>query len=82
MLSKKIKNLIFIKFPNSEIYVKTTDEIHFEIIVIDNFFIDMNLIDRHRYIYNIIDSYIFNKVIHAVSIKIYTLYEWNKILNI
>lgn len=82
MLSKKIKDLIILNFPNAEIHIKTMDEIHFEIIVIDDFFINMSLIDRHKSIYKIINDFLFNKIIHAVSIKTYTLSEWNKNLNI
>ena len=82
MLSKKIKEIILLKFPNSEIYVKTFDEVHFEIVVVDNFFINVELLDRHMKIYNIISHYILNKIIHAVSIKIYTFDEWNKYLNL
>ncbi|QQG46679.1 MAG: BolA/IbaG family iron-sulfur metabolism protein [Candidatus Azosocius agrarius] len=81
MLSKKIKELILVKFLNAKIFVKSSDEIHFEIIVVDDIFIDIDLIDRHRYVYDIISHYILNKIIHAVSIKTYTLSEWNNFLN-
>lgn len=82
MLSKKIKDLIILNFSNAEIYIKTMDEIHFEIIIIDDFFINMSLIDRHKSIYKIINDFLLNKIIHAVSMKIYTFSEWNKNLNI
>ena len=79
MLSEKIKNLILNELINSKVYVNTFDEIHFDIIVIDDIFINVDLIERHRCIYNIIKNYILNKILHAVSIKTYTLDEWKEI---
>lgn len=82
MLSKKIKELILLNFAKAEVYIKTNDEIHFEIIIIDDSFININIIDRHKSVYNIINAYILNKIIHAVSIKTYTCDEWKKKLKI
>ncbi|HFL8794890.1 MAG TPA: BolA/IbaG family iron-sulfur metabolism protein [Candidatus Azosocius sp. HAIN] len=80
MISKKIKDFILLNFSNSEVFVKTSDEIHFEIIVINDFFINVNLIDRHRYIYSVINYFIVNKILHAVSLQTHTTDEWKKIL--
>jgi acid stress-induced BolA-like protein IbaG/YrbA len=80
MLSKKIKELLLLNFSKAEIYIKTVDEIHFEIIIIDDSFINIDIIDRHKSVYNIINIYILNKIIHAVSIKTYTFNEWKQML--
>lgn len=80
MLSEEIKNLILSELVNSKVYVKTLDEVHFDIIIIDDIFINVDLIERHRCIYNIIKIYISNKILHAVNLKIYTLKEWEKFL--
>lgn len=64
------------KLPNADIKIFTNDNKYFNAIIISDSFIDKELIDRQKMIYEIIGEYITNKSIHAISFKTYTTNEW------
>lgn len=62
---------------DAEIKIFTTDNKYFNAIIISNEFLNKELVERQKIIYNIIGNYITNKTIHALSFKTYTRDEWN-----
>lgn len=65
------------KLHDAEIKIFTNDNKYFNAIIISNDFLNKELIERQRIIYNIIGDYITNKTIHAISFKTYTKDEWD-----
>ncbi|HIH2763823.1 MAG TPA: BolA/IbaG family iron-sulfur metabolism protein [Candidatus Azoamicus sp.] len=65
------------KLQDAEIKIFTNDNKYFNAIIISNDFLNKELIERQRIIYNIIGDYITNKTIHAISFKTYTKDEWD-----
>lgn len=59
-----------------EIYLNINNDKYFNITIITDEFENKELIDRQKMIYNIIEKYIINKSIHAISFKTYTKNEW------
>ena len=49
---------------------------HLSAIIVSNNFISIDLIDRHRMVYNALSSLIKNEI-HAFSMKTFTESEWN-----
>tara|TARA_B100000029_G_scaffold318977_1_gene311475 strand:- start:224 stop:472 length:249 start_codon:yes stop_codon:yes gene_type:complete len=74
---KKIKQILKNKFNNDFIEVIDINgqENHFSIIVISNQFNNLNLIERHRIIYDLFSKELTNEI-HALQIKTYTAQEW------
>ncbi|HIH2762877.1 MAG TPA: BolA/IbaG family iron-sulfur metabolism protein [Candidatus Azoamicus sp.] len=62
---------------DAEIKIFTNDNKYFNAIIISNKFLNKELVERQRIIYNIIGNYITNKTIHALSFKTYTRDEWD-----
>jgi len=65
------------KLQDAEIKIFTNDNKYFNAIIISNDFLNKELIERQRIIYNIIGDHITNKTIHAISFKTYTKDEWD-----
>ena len=79
-MKEKIINEIKTQIQDAEIELYINNEKYFNAIIISDEFKNKTLIDRQKIIYNIIEKYISNKTIHAISFKTYTKEEWiNKI---
>ena len=72
-IKEKIKNFI----PESKVEVKDTTGTgdHFSVIVISDKFENVNLVNRHKMIYESLSQYV-TKEIHALQIKTYTEEEF------
>ena len=72
-IKEKIKNFI----PESRVEVKDTTGTgdHFSVIVISDKFENVNLVNRHKMIYESLSQYV-TKEIHALQIKTYTEEEF------
>jgi len=72
-IKEKIKDFI----PESKVEVKDTTGTgdHFSVIVISNKFENINLVNRHKMIYESLSQYV-TKEIHALQIKTYTEEEF------
>ena len=72
-IKEKIKNFI----PESRVEVKDTTGTgdHFSVIVISDKFENVNLVNRHKMIYESLSQYV-TKEIHALQIKTYTEKEF------
>ena len=72
-IKEKIKDYI----PESKVEVKDTTGTgdHFSVIVISNKFENINLVNRHKMIYESLSQYV-TKEIHALQIKTYTEKEF------
>ena len=64
------------KLPDSDIKIFTNDNKYFNAIIISDYFINKELIERQQIINNVIGKYIINKNVHAISFKTYTYSEW------
>ena len=72
-IKEKIKNYI----PESKVEVKDTTGTgdHFSVIVISDKFENINLVNRHKMIYESLSQYV-TREIHALQIKTYTEEEF------
>ena len=72
-IKEKIKDFI----PESKVEVKDTTGTgdHFSVIVISDKFENVNLVNRHKMIYESLSQYV-TKEIHALQIKTYTEEEF------
>ena len=72
-IKEKIKDYI----PESKVEVKDTTGTgdHFSVIVISDKFENINLVNRHKMIYESLSQYV-TKEIHALQIKTYTEQEF------
>ena len=72
-IKEKIKDFI----PESKVEVKDTTGTgdHFSVIVISDKFENINLVNRHKMIYESLSQYV-TKEIHALQIKTYTEKEF------
>ena len=72
-IKEKIKDFI----PESKVEVKDTTGTgdHFSVIVISDKFENVNLVNRHKMIYESLSQYV-TKEIHALQIKTYTEKEF------
>ena len=86
---KKINKLISKKLNISKIEIiddshkhrnhkKDTQGGHYRLFLVSDYFENMNLIDRHKVIYNVLDSMIKTEI-HALSMKLLTPSEYQKI---
>lgn len=86
MINEKIKNILQLKLNCKKINIfnesnkhsaLNSKNSHFKILVISDYFLNINLIDRHRKIYSLLLKYISKYKIKALSIHTYTILEWN-----
>lgn len=59
-----------------EIKIFTNDNKYFNAIIISDYFENKDLLERQKIIYKIIEKYILNKDIHAISFKTHSAKEW------
>jgi len=67
----EIQDLLNKKLPNCNIKVEGSNG-HFDINVTGEIFLGLNSVKRQQLVYQIINEYIKNGTIHAVSIKAFT----------
>ena len=58
-------------------HVPISGESHFKIVSVSKRFVSMKLLERHRYINNLLIKE-FSQGLHALSLKLYTPDEWEK----
>jgi len=76
-MQKKIKNSLLDALSLEALFI-TEKGNHFEVIAVGDLFSGMSSLKRQQTIYAPLMKYITNKSIHAVSIKTYTVQEWNE----
>jgi len=78
MDTKSIKNIIQDALNKSQVEVidTTGGGDHFSVVVISDIFENMNLVNRHKLIYNALNKFL-NKEIHALQLKTLTKKEFN-----
>ncbi|CAL4322985.1 BolA family protein [Buchnera aphidicola] len=77
---KKLKKYFqpkIIKIYNNSIYhnIKKNKK-HLEIIIVSDYFKKYTLFNRHKKVYDVLSQEIQNEI-YALSLHIYTVYEWN-----
>jgi acid stress-induced BolA-like protein IbaG/YrbA len=77
-MKDKIISSIKDKFPDAEVNIFTQDDEHFKAVIISDIFINKDIVERQKMIYDIIGSFILEKKIHAISFKTYTNNEWKE----
>ena len=80
MTKENIKKILSKNFKDSIIEVVdiNKDSSHFSLLIISNKFTHLNLINRHKLVYNLFKEQL-TKEIHALQIKAYTQKEWKNI---
>ena len=76
MIKQTISNEIKKNIKEAEVKIITSDNKHFNAIIIADIFNNKSLLERQQMIYDIIGKYILNGDIHALSFKTYTKAEW------
>lgn len=79
MIEKKIKEKLKHGLEDAEVFIQdmTGTNDHFNVMIISKSFEGLNLIERHRLVYKILDSMV-TKEIHALQLKTLTLEQWKK----
>ena len=79
MIEKKIKEKLKNGLENAEVFIQdmTGTNDHFNVMIISKSFEGLNLIERHRLVYKILDGMV-TKEIHALQLKTLTLEQWKK----
>lgn len=80
MKANTIKTILTEKLMLDKIYVNNVNK-HFQVIAIGNQFNGLTKVKRQQIIYEPLMEYILNKNIHALSIKTYTIDEWQHFVN-
>ena len=78
MESIEVKKILDEALQLQEVYIKTNDGSHFEIIAVDKQFSDMSRLKQQQLIYGPLMEYIQTNDIHAVSIKTFTPDNWER----
>ncbi len=76
MRQKDIHNMLSDSLPNAKVIIESDDEVHFSATIISDSFTGKSLVERQKIIYAILGPYISNGSIHALSLKTYTMQEW------
>ena len=71
----EIKKMIEAGMPDSQVSV-TGDGSHFEAVVISDVFEGKGMLQQHRMVYETLGDNIENAAIHALSMKTFTLAQW------
>lgn len=74
-----IKNIIKKKIEVNKIFINSDDNVHYKAIIISDEFDGLSLINRQKKINSILNQFIIQGEIHAISLKTYTTQEWEKI---
>ena len=73
-----ITQLIKSYLPDSEVNVTGDDGSHFEAIIVSESFANKRPLQRQQLVYQALGEHITNGDIHAISMKTYTLAEWDQ----
>jgi acid stress-induced BolA-like protein IbaG/YrbA len=76
MTPSEIEQLIRAHLPGTTATVQSTDNVHFEAVVVSPEFTGKRTLQRHRLIYGALGSSIGGDI-HALSIQAYTPEEWS-----
>ena len=76
MTPHEIEALIQAHLPGTTATVQSTDNVHFDAIVVSPAFTDKRTLQRHRLIYGALGQRIGGDI-HALSIQAYTPDEWS-----
>ena len=76
MTPQEIETLIRAHLPDTTADVRSTDNVHFEAVVVSPSFEGKRTLQRHRLIYGALGSHI-GTDIHALSIQAFTPDEWS-----
>ncbi len=77
MAPEHVEELIRTALPAAEkILVESTDNVHFESVVVAECFADMSRLQRQQRVYANLKSYIASGELHALALKTYTPAEW------
>jgi acid stress-induced BolA-like protein IbaG/YrbA len=80
MDAQTIKNLIETNISGTQAMVDTSDNVHFNAIVISDAFNEIpSRLKRQQMVYQFLNPYIQNGEIHALQLKTYTPEKWAKI---
>jgi len=71
-----IESLIQSHLPGTSASVQSTDNVHFDAVVISPAFTGLRTLQRHRLVYGALGSHIGGDI-HALSIQAYTPDEWS-----
>ncbi len=63
-------------FPDSQVIVESQDQRHYAATVISDFFQGKKPVERQKMVYAIVGEHITSGAIHALSLKTFTLQEW------
>lgn len=75
MTPQQIETLILAHLPETTATVESTDNVHFEALVVSPAFAGKRTLQRHRLIYGALGSHIGGDI-HALSIQAFTPEEW------
>jgi acid stress-induced BolA-like protein IbaG/YrbA len=76
MTPQEIENLIRAHLPETTATVHSTDNVHFEAVVVSPSFTGKRTLQRHRLVYGALGTSIGGDI-HALSIQAYTPEEWS-----
>lgn len=76
MTPAAIESLIHAHLPGTSARVQSTDNVHFDAVVISPAFAGLRTLQRHRLVYGALGSHIGGDI-HALSIQAYTPDEWS-----
>ena len=73
-----IKKIIAVGINCGQLDVLGDDGAHFEALIVSDDFKNLNLVKRHQLVYQALGG-LMDEEIHALSLKLYDLSEWNEI---
>ena len=76
MTPQEIEQLILAHLPGTTATVQSTDNVHFDAVVVSPTFTGKRTLQRHRLIYGALGTSIGGDI-HALSIQAYTPEEWS-----
>lgn len=78
MQTEDIKLLIEKSIPTKKVDVLSDDGHHFEALVVSSVFDGLNLVKRQQLVYKSLGDLITSGKVHALSLKTYTVQEWQE----
>jgi acid stress-induced BolA-like protein IbaG/YrbA len=78
MEPREIKTIIEAGVPGALVRVSSSDNTHFEAVVVSDAFEDKSRLARHKLVYRCLGALMGNEI-HALSIRAYTAGEWRRL---
>ena len=66
-----IEKILYEKFPQARITL-TGDNYHVQLLIVDDFFINLSRLQRHRAVHELLGPFIQSGLLHAVTLKLFT----------